>query len=412
MASLDLFKITSEKGLVEFINCCNRDCTALMRPGGDLTFYASIDAAADHYFYTRFWKPSRQLGLSLTNGASENPTGRKHALDYPLDFVDEAVAREDSDDWLQKVHLLCLSIADSHKVPSKRLKCALAHQIQAGIKWDTAVAFEVDFRVKVCQRHKLVDCAPPPQQSVAPDNSDLQEEPPAQRRRLEPGLVGLPVIDCSQDNGDFEQTLYVPLAEGALLAHVISKASASGIVFEPSFFASMASYPGDLRSGAIPLFEDPRAALVQLKFQMLAAHASGQVHDPVQWNTCVPGFDPFNFEGCALAELTFKQPLWQKLHTMPILGKSRGCPIFHYKLAVPLPREHPGYSCETFGAVLIPKLGQHYCIQVSSTVAYMPKHARCNNCCLLCSSNTCFEYFASVPAPIHMYVEHDKNLSK
>jgi hypothetical protein len=250
-------------------------------------------------------------------------------------------------------------------VPSKLLKCAVAYQLKPGIKWDSAVMFEVTTRQVLGARewlHLRVEHALH-QQLVASNDSDVVE-PPAQRPRHGPGLLvgGLPIVDGSGDADDVK-TLYVPLAQGAL-AHVVSKLGTSMLVFEPSFFSSLASYPGDLGC-AIPLFEDPVAALVQLKFQILAAYATGQVHDPVQWNTHSPSFDPFDFEGMALAEVTFKQPLWQKLHTLPILGKSRGCPIFHYKLAVPLPTEHPGYSCTAFTADLFHEFSNPCSLQVS-----------------------------------------------
>ena len=360
---ITLYKMTNREGQKHFISCCNRDCTSITTVAGELTFYANIHAATDHYFYNHFRKPARQLGLSLTNGASENPAARRHALDYPVDSVDEA-AGHNADTFgvfvsAFGVVMLCLRVTNPSQAQCKQLKCAMAYQVTHHVIWDSAIARYVDLHMH--PQLPVIDLAGQLQLSL---NDSEVEEPLQQRRRLR-SLSQLPEVECGED-GHGATTLFAPFSEAAM-DHVIGQVRATGKLVEPSFFSSMASFPGDSVIGlrtSIPLFESPLAALVQLKFQILAAHATGHVHDPVQWNTCSPGLDPYNLEGMVLMEVTFKKQLWQKMHALPILGKSRACPIFHYKLLVPLPMKHPGYSWKVYRTTMAHSLLGESCLKV------------------------------------------------
>lgn len=349
MAGITLYKVTNGLGRDHFVgSCCNRDCTSIT--GGRLTFYANIEAAVDHYFYTFFRKPSRQLCLSLTHGAGDNPLARKHALDYPMDSIDEAAICHA--DAFGQACLLSLDVTNPSQTDCKQLKCAMAYQVTSSVRWGQAVDRPVKFSMQ--PQLPFMDVIDQHLPLTLLNNPDVEEPPTVQQpRRHDECIHRLPVVDCDAD-ADVVKTLYVPFAAGAL-AQVIGQGKETGKVLEPSFFESMASFPGDsvIASGmSIPLFLDPAAALVQLKFQILAAHATRHVHDTVQWNAYSPGLDAFNFDGLALIEFAFKRSLWQKLHTLPILGKSKGCPIFHYKLAVPLPMEHPGCSWKVYRATI------------------------------------------------------------
>jgi hypothetical protein len=235
----------------------------------------------------------------------------------------------------------------------------MAYQVTHHVNWDHAIAQYVDFHMN--QQLPVIDLAGQLQLFL---NDSQVEEPPLQRRRLRL-LSQLPEVDCGEDGQD-AKTLFAPFSEAAM-DYVIGQVRATGKLVEPSFFSSMALFPADSVIGlrtSIPLFESPVAALVQLKFQILAAHATGRAHDPVQWNTCGPGLDPYNLEGLLLMEVTFKKQLWQKMHSLPILGKSKACPIFHYKLAVPLPMEHPGYSWKVYRATMTHDLLGEGCLKV------------------------------------------------
>ena len=270
-------------------------------------------------------------------------------------MLDEAAVKDHHDQVLNSVHLLHLEITNSNLVPGKLLKCAVAYQVKQGATWCRAYASEVHFEIM-----RFLACS-----SIAAGPNDPEaEEPPTKQPKREPELVGgLPVVDCSQDDECLAKILYVPIAAVAF-DHVCSQAEATRKALEPNFFLSMAAFPGELGI-SIPLFEDPVAALVQLKFQVLAAHATGRMLDPTQWNSYSPEFDPFNFNELVLIEFHFKQSFWQKLHSLQILGKSRGCPIFHYKLAAPLPVEHTGYSWKACRANVGCQLGNHRCMKVS-----------------------------------------------
>ena len=344
MAGITLYKVTNGLGRDHFIgSCCNRGCTSIT--AGRLTFYANIEAAVDHYFYTFFRKPPRQLCLSLTHGAGDNPLARKHALDYPMDSIDEAAICHA--DAFGQACLLRLDVINPSQTDCKQLKCAMAYQVTSSVEWLQAVDCPVKFSMQ--PQLPFMDVIDKRSPRTLCNNPDIEGQP----RRHDECICKLPVVDCDADT-DVVKTLYVPFAADAL-AHVIAQGKETGMVLEPSFFESMASFPGDsviTTRMSIPLFLDPAAALVQLKFQILAAHATRHVHNTVQWNAYSPGLDTFNFDGLALIEFAFKRSLWQKLHTVPILGKSKGCPIFHYKLAVPLPMEHPGCSWKAYRATI------------------------------------------------------------